>query len=835
MFKNLYNISFRVTLLSLTLVVISSAIIETVFYKHSSEALVKLASSAQLEHLNVESERLKNRIETLRHDVVFLSHIPPIAAIIDTQLHHEKDSTDVSSSQIWKQRLAEIFSAFLKSKKNYFQVRFIGVANNGKELVRVQREGVNVVRVPEHLLQEKGGSRYFKEAITIARGNQYLSDVNLNREHDKITKPYKPVLRAAIPVHSSDGSPFGIIIINMDFSSILNSLSDSEDEISSTYVTNDSGDLLAGPENLQLFGFEFGAPWKIQDKHSAFSDIYQAGSRLEQNWEILLPENDLLAQSKKIFYDPSHPQRYLVVINTTSYSWLLQQTIETLQGVTILSILLILVAAGTAYWLSHLITKPLTIITTAVDEFAKGDATPLLPTKERGEIGLLSKAFRKMTLQVQERNQQLRQSENYVRKIVDNIVDGLIIINKEGVIKSFNPAAESIFGFPASEVIGDNITKLMPQPYRKNHQLHVNNFRSQKSKVMGSSRELNGLRKDGSQIPIEVTLTQMDINDEAIFIGLVRDLSSRKKSDAAIRLSARVMDTALEGILVTDHDNNITVVNRAFSEITGYTNEEIIGQNPRMFKSGKHDEAFYQEMWLSIIDTGAWQGEIWDKRKGGEVYPKWMSISCIKNEKNEITNYVAIFSDITERKSAEEHMINLAHIDTLTSLPNRRLFHDRLERSILHAQRNDQKIALFFIDLDNFKQINDAFGHDTGDEVLIQAADRFKRCTRENDTVARFAGDEFTIILGGIHNTKNASLVGTKIVNAFSQPFKIKNKDLNVDVSIGISMFDVDAHDSSSLLEHADVAMYHAKEQDSSNFQFYVDAMNNSNPRVLED
>ncbi|MFC1750790.1 diguanylate cyclase domain-containing protein [Pseudomonadota bacterium] len=816
------NISTRVTLLSVVSVIISSIIVATLFYERSSEALIKLATQTRIENLKIDSARLKFQIEALRHDVAFLANTPPIAGIIRARLGGGVDPVDGSTELVWKQRLADIFSSFLESKEYYFQVRFMAIDNNGKELIRVDRDGENIIKLHDHLLQEKGDRQYFKDTIKLAKGQQYISEVNLNREHGEITTPHTPVIRAAIPIYAPDETLFGIVIINMDFTSVLNSLSRSEDETSQIYITNDQGDILAGPNKSEIFGFEFGRTQKIQDKYSAFTSIFTLGSDAQEVWELLLPDLDLIADGQKVFFDPDRPQRFLSIIATTSYSQLLQKPIEAMQGVVAITTALVFLTAGLAYGLSRMITRPLTNITSAVNEFAQGEVTSSLPENKQGEIGLLSNAFNEMVVQVQERSQQLQQSERYIREIVGNVLDGLISISQDGVIRSFSPAAESMFGYHATEVIGRDIAILMPLHERQEHQGHVNNYvHTSRSKVMGTWRELNGLHKSGRLIPLEVTLTQMEIDGEPTFIGLVRDISSRKKSDEEARLAAKVMNTALEAIIVTDKDNNITFVNEAFSEITGFSKEESIGKNPRIFKSGKHDKAFYQEMWDSLLEYGAWQGEIWDKKKDGEIFPKFASINCIRNSQGEITNHFAIFSDITERKAAEEHITNLAYFDTLTSLPNRRLFHDRLDRSIISAQRNSQNIALMFIDLDKFKNINDTLGHDAGDQILVQAASRLSDCVRKSDTVARFAGDEFTIILNDVNGEQNACRLAQKIIDAFSLPFEIRGEEIHSGASIGISLFPDDADDVAMLIKYADTAMYRAKQQGRNNYKLY--------------
>jgi diguanylate cyclase (GGDEF)-like protein/PAS domain S-box-containing protein len=221
-----------------------------------------------------------------------------------------------------------------------------------------------------------------------------------------------------------------------------------------------------------------------------------------------------------------------------------------------------------------------------------------------------------------------------------------------------------------------------------------------------------------------------------------------------------------EGILITDRDGLIVAVNPAFTEITGFTAEEMIGSNPSVLSSGRHDPAFYRAMWEALTTTGYWQGEIWNRRKSGEVYPEWLAISAVPDEQGRLVNYIGVFSDVTGRKAAEEHIEFLALHDPLTRLPNRKLLLERLDSAVAAARRAGRRVGLLFVDLDDFKTINDSLGHLAGDEVLQQVADRLRCCVREADTLARFGGDEFMVVASDIHAPGDAAVVAEKLIDA---------------------------------------------------------------------
>ena len=298
---------------------------------------------------------------------------------------------------------------------------------------------------------------------------------------------------------------------------------------------------------------------------------------------------------------------------------------------------------------------------------------------------------------------------------------------------------------------------------------------------------------------------------------------------AAIKLeqAATVFEHSMEGILVTDADNKIISVNRSFVEITGYRPEEVIGHNPRVLSSGRQDNEFYDQIWESIAATGSWQGEVWNRRKNGEVYPESLTIIRVENAEGVVINYLAIFSDISERKLAEERIQQLAHYDVLTGLPNRILFSDRLEQAMIFAQRNHAKVSLLFLDIDRFKQINDTLGHGVGDQLLQKVAERLLDCVREHDTVSRQGGDEFVVVLPET-DVAGAELVAEKILQAIIQSYSMEGHDLRITASIGIAVYPDHAQDSETLIKYADVAMYQAKEGGRNRYLRFDPGMNAS-------
>jgi len=307
----------------------------------------------------------------------------------------------------------------------------------------------------------------------------------------------------------------------------------------------------------------------------------------------------------------------------------------------------------------------------------------------------------------------------------------------------------------------------------------------------------------------------------ALTDSLQKSVEQVKQGQEQLRLAAEVFVSSAEAIVITDVNNNIMQVNRAFTQITGYAAEEVIGKNPRILKSGEQGPEFYKEMWDTLLSTGSWQGEVMDRRKSGEVYPKWLSIAVVKNEQGEITNYIALFTDITERRASFERIQQLAHFDALTNLPNRTLLNQHIEQSLLTAKRNRNKMALLFLDLDGFKGVNDTLGHHAGDMLLREVSIRLKRCVRETDMVSRLGGDEFVVVMSAINKSEDAAQVAQKIIASICEPFEIEGHTVNIGTSIGISIYPDDADESDSLKKFADAAMYEVKQAGKNHYRFH--------------
>lgn len=302
---------------------------------------------------------------------------------------------------------------------------------------------------------------------------------------------------------------------------------------------------------------------------------------------------------------------------------------------------------------------------------------------------------------------------------------------------------------------------------------------------------------------------------------LSRDITDIKEAEEKLQLAASVIENTPEGVMITDANQRIVSVNPAFVRNTGYSVAEVVGQNPSLLASGRHDRAFYQRMWSAINERGSWQGEIWNRRKNGDIYVEWLSVVAIRDADGAVSHYAGLFSDITTQEHVRNRLHSLAYYDALTDLPNRELFNDRLESALAQARREPRMVGVMFLDLDHFKQINDSLGHFVGDELLKVVADILGRCIRESDTVARLGGDEFTILMAGITLADDVTLVAQKIVEALDHPLTVAGHELRVTASIGTAIFPADGADGEMLLRNADAAMYAAKQSGRNQFRPY--------------
>ncbi|MFZ2300740.1 MAG: EAL domain-containing protein [Gallionella sp.] len=548
-------------------------------------------------------------------------------------------------------------------------------------------------------------------------------------------------------------------------------------------------------------------------------------------------------------------------------------------------------------------------------------------------------------------NRRLTENEARLWATVNSALDGVISIDAEDRLIGFNPAAEVIFGWKKAEVIGQTMADLLiPERYREKHRSGLARYlQTGENRILNSRIEITALRRDGTEFPVELTVTPIREGGHMIFTAYLRDISKRKhdedelresrafhqsvteamgeigiglfivdadyrvrfmnnvmkewfgdqtgkichssicdlnercehcqlervvlandtvhyspvmpdgrifdviatpiqnrdgtisklevirdvtafqKAEEELRIAAKAFESQ-EGMFITNADNVIQRVNKTFTETTGFAADEAVGKTSAILKSEKHDEAFYRNISEALERDGNWQGEIWSRRKNGEIYPEWQTISAVKGTDGQVSHYVSVFTDISLRKKSEEQIRNLAFYDPLTQLPNRRLLLDRLQQALALSARSGRQGALMFIDLDNFKSINDTQGHAVGDMLLIETAKRLQGCIRGGDTLARFGGDEFVVLLEDMDTNEQiaatqAETVAVKILATIGQPYFINQHEFHSTASVGITLFRGKIKTMEEMLKRADVALYQAKTEGRNTLRFFDPAM----------
>ncbi|NJN46200.1 MAG: diguanylate cyclase [Candidatus Competibacteraceae bacterium] len=388
-----------------------------------------------------------------------------------------------------------------------------------------------------------------------------------------------------------------------------------------------------------------------------------------------------------------------------------------------------------------------------------------------------------------------------------------------------NPAFERLTGYQADEVIGRSPRFLQgPETDRAT----LDRIRHALESWQPVREEVLNYTKTGEPFWLEMDI--IPLADETgwytHWISVERDVTQRKHTEEQLRLAAKAFENTSDAITITDAQGRIVSVNRAFTRITGYSADEVIGHNPSILQSGRHDDAYYVRMWQELSETGQWRDEIWNRHKSGRVYPEVLTINAVRDEHGTITHYVGVFTDISRHKQDEAQLAFLAHHDPLTRLPNRTLLLDRCRKMLAAADRHRHRVALIFIGLDHFKTINDSLGHVIGDQLLQGVADRLLEALRTSDTLARLGGDEFVVLADHLTDYQDAVAVIRKLATAFGESFELNNQTLFITASMGVSVYPRDGTSAEVLLRNADAAIHQAKQEGRNTYQFFSSEMN---------
>ncbi|MCK9200182.1 MAG: PAS domain S-box protein [Gallionella sp.] len=975
------RLSTRLTIGLIVMLGVSALAMWYIEHSRLREAYVGERTAHLDKSIQTQRLRLNQQIDMLSRDVLFLSNTPPISGIARATQNRGFDPRDGNTRARWEARLQEIFSAFSRAHPGYYRIRYIGVADGGREIVSVSsRDGKTLSMMPDRELNY-GARDFFRRALGLPRGEVYLSEFEYQQGPVRNGAGRIHTLRAATPVYEDSGKIFGVVVISLDVRGLLESSREGLPADVQAYVTNMAGQYLLHPDASRSFGF--GMP----DRDSIIADfpilkrMFQPRAGGEQPMQVMsLSEDDQLFAATRLHFDPANPGRFLV---------LMYRIPDALAGLPMFALPAMHVAVGLAGLLligaiaMRLLRRsfaPLEQLALAAERIAAGEHDVGLPLQGSAEIGRLTQAigvmFRELSRREQDilsvnleledrvnqrtkdlsfsnellqaainegnkRSQEVQAQLHRNQALMATSMDGIHVMDMQGNIVEANEAFCRMLGYSREEVAGLNVADWDAQWSGKE-------LKERFQSLIGKAElfETVHRRKDGTLIDVEIGTAGVEIDGQSLLFASSRDITERKKAEAAMKQHEKIIETAIDGfwitdlsgillevnqayadisgystdelvgmhisqleanekpedirqhianilahghdrfetrhrrkdgrvvdievsvkylaegerlfvfcrdisrrkqdeqaqqvaavafetqdaIVITDADANIVRVNHSFEQITGYSAADVIGHNPRMMSSGRHDKQFYREMWQRLKEEGAWAGEIWDKRKNGQIYPRWMTITAVRDARGEVTHYVGMFTDITERKRAEEEIRHLAFYDVLTGLPNRRLLLERLRAALTASARRRNYGALLFLDMDRFKTLNDTLGHDYGDQMLVEVANRIKSCVREMDTVARLGGDEFVVLIedaGGDEQDarRKVGTVAEKIREALARPYLLKEHEYLSSPSIGVTLYHGNGESVEDLLRQADLAMYQVKKGGRNATCFFDPAM----------
>jgi len=693
------------------------------------------------------------------------------------------------------------------------QLPAVEILFNGGVLA-IRPDGTAIAEVPRSA--QRVGTNYRDRTYltkTLIDGKPIVSPPVMGK------KSRLPVFDMAVPIRNAEDKVIGALVgeINLGTPNFLSRITDS------TYGRT-GGAFLVTPQNRTIVAafdksriMEVLPPPGVSPWIDRFMQGYE-GSAVVVNPHGL----EVLVSIKQV----PIAGWYTSVILPTAEAFVSIRVLQ--QRMLLAALLLSLLAGGLTWWMLRRELSPLLDAAKALTTQSESKQPPqALPIARQDEIGDLIGGFNHLLEVLGQREAALKDSEKRFQALSTMSSDWFWQQDEQFRFTEFSGALANNFTPPAmtlGKTRWELNIKLTPEQWAAHRAIleaHLP-FKDFQYPISDDQGEVRWYSVSGEPLFDE-------IGRFTGYHGTGRNISELKRTEQSLRVAATVFESQ-EGMMVTDSKGVILRVNSAFCESSGYTQDELVGQTPRLLKSGRHGAEFYRDMWESIGRTGGWQGEVWDRRKNGEIYPKWLTISAVKGDDGVVTHYVGTHFDITERKQAEEKIAELAFFDQLTGLPNRTLLLDRLKQAIAASSRNDRNGALLFIDLDHFKTLNDTLGHDMGDLLLKQVAQRLSRCVRQSDTVARLGGDEFVVMLANLSTNDRAAAtdiesVAEKILSTLNQTYQLKDAAFHSTASIGITLFKGQIATLDNLMKQADLAMYKAKDTGRNTFRFFDPAM----------
>ncbi|MFW1676972.1 EAL domain-containing protein [Pontibacter sp. JAM-7] len=493
-----------------------------------------------------------------------------------------------------------------------------------------------------------------------------------------------------------------------------------------------------------------------------------------------------------------------------------------------LLVALIVLSVVLAWTLNAVVTRRAKKLVKQSLAYSKGQFDMTGEWRGWDELGMLGRSLNQMAGQIQQYHSELKTNANLLEELLYNSPSMIMLRDQEGRFIRANPAYLQFYGIADEATL---LSKRLPDLF---HADELHDLEQQDQRVLATGKPIYGqfaVKRQGRRYQFLCSrfALENEQGERYAVCSIDTDISDQYEKEEELRLSRYIFDTTNEGIMVTDANHVITDVNAAFQRVTGYSLDEVKGHKPSILNSGKQTSGFYVDMWQQIDTLGSWAGEIWNRKKNGDIYPEWLTIKSIVGGNGKISGYFGVFTDISEHKKTQDSLKSLAYYDPLTELANRTLCQERLVHDMRLADRHNESLALVFIDLDFFKHINDSMGHECGDQLLSETARRIESQVRQSDTVVRWGGDEFILILPGIHEVNMAQIIADKVRAQLKLPFYLKNTETFIGASIGIAIYPHDGSDATTLIQHADAAMYSAKKKGRDQICFFDMEMNQKN------
>ncbi len=694
-----------------------------------------------------------------------------------------------------RQAVAQTFRIFLANDDIYNQIWLLDLS--GRELVRVDMSNGGPPRVvgPGDLADHAGAS-YVREGVLLAPDTVLLSSLDGSHAPAGQGGAQQPRLHFVAPVFDSDKRRVGVLVLTMHGERLVRGLENAlNGRVGRPMLLDREGKWSVGQSDgvtipirpQAYFAERYPLTWQ---------EMSGRESGVVRNAEGIFVFNTI--RPMNLASDQSSRRLQSTVVRSRDSNWNLVSIIPP-------------ELARFDPWRA-LASEPVLL---ALIFFGAGGVSLVIARARAVAIAHVAKT---------------RESEAQLRTVLDNTLALAFLKDREGRYLFANRQFRNVIGADPGALIGMRDDELFPTAQAAVYR--ANDLKVLQNRAPAEFEEVL-TTKEGDRVFISVKFPLQQPDGSLAVCGISTDITERKHAEDAMRLAAVVFENTNEGIIVTDANRRIVTVNSAYTRITGYQEDEVLGRSPHIHASGTHDEEFYRDLWQSLEETDQWQGEIWDRHRSGRVIPLWENISVVRDQNGQITNYVAVMSDISAIKEAEERLSFLAHHDSLTGLPNRLLFHSSLEQAMVEARRSHRRVAVMLLDLDRFKLVNDTLGHAAGDQLLKFVSARLRDAVREEDTVSRLGGDEFTIILRDIDSAEDLAHVAEKIIGAVERPLTLNGQEVSVGVSIGISLFPDDALTVDSLATAADTAMYRAKERGKRTFEFYAAEMTAAASRRL--